>query len=278
VAIPKTMDNDILWVWQSFGFMSAVEKAKEFILQLYTEASSNPRLCIMQLFGSDSGFVVSHAALASGVCDAVLIPETDFSMEVLSKHIKTKLLERYRPGNRGKSPYGMILMAETAIPRHSIDDDGCDYLDDPDVRLSEREREAIEKFISNHRRVHGQTPDALRRGGIKIISRVLEREIREMATKRSKIWEDFRVFTNEPRHLIRAINPSVQDVIFGQRLAILAVDNAMFGYTDFMISQWMTEFVLVPLKLVVLGRKRVPKNGIFWKSVLANTDQPAKMV
>jgi len=61
-------------------------------------------------------------------------------------------------------------------------------------------------------------------------------------------------------------------------LGILAVDNAMSGYTDFMISQWMTEFVLVPLKLVVLGRKRVPKNGIFWKSVLANTGQPAKMV
>jgi len=278
VAIPKTMDNDILWAWQSFGFMSAVEKAKEFILQLYTEASSNPRLCIMQLFGSDSGFVVSHAALASGVCDAVLIPETDFSMEVLSEHIKTRLQERYRPGNRGKSPYGMILMAETAIPRHSIDDDKCDYLDDPDVRLGKREREAIEKFISNGRRVQGQTPDALRRGGIKIISRVLEKEIRDMATDEVNIWEDFRVFTNEPRHLIRAINPSVQDVIFGQRLGILAVDNAMFGYTDFMISQWMTEFVLVPLKLVVLGRKRVPQNGIFWKSVLANTDQPPEMV
>ena len=28
VAIPKTMDNDILWVWQSFGFLSAVQKAK----------------------------------------------------------------------------------------------------------------------------------------------------------------------------------------------------------------------------------------------------------
>ena len=31
VAIPKTMDNDVLWVWQSFGFLSAVEKAREVI-------------------------------------------------------------------------------------------------------------------------------------------------------------------------------------------------------------------------------------------------------
>ena len=50
---------------------------------------------------------------------------------------------------------------------------------------------------------------------------------------------------------------------------------ALAGYTDFMISQWLTEYVLVPLQLVVLGRKRVPQHGIFWKSVLANTDQPA---
>jgi hypothetical protein len=63
-----------------------------------------------------------------------------------------------------------------------------------------------------------------------------------------------------------------------QRLGILAVDNAMAGYTDFMISNWLTEFVLVPLQLVVLGRKRIPEQGIFWKSVLAKTRQPADLV
>jgi 6-phosphofructokinase 1 len=68
----------------------------------------------------------------------------------------------------------------------------------------------------------------------------------------------------------------VQDVIFGQRLGALAVDNALAGYSDFMISQWNTEFVLVPLELVVLGRKRLPPDGIFWKSVLASTGQPAE--
>jgi 6-phosphofructokinase len=67
-------------------------------------------------------------------------------------------------------------------------------------------------------------------------------------------------------------------VIFAERLGALAVDNAMAGYTDFMVSQWKTEFVLVPLKLVVLGRKRVPEGGIFWKSVRASTGQPADLV
>jgi 6-phosphofructokinase len=74
--------------------------------------------------------------------------------------------------------------------------------------------------------------------------------------------------------LIRSIHPSASDVIFGERLGTLAVDNAMAGYKDFMISQWLTGFVLVPLELVVLGRKRVRTAGIFWKSVLAKTGQP----
>ena len=43
-----------------------------------------------------------------------------------------------------------------------------------------------------------------------------------------------------------------------------------------MISQWPTEYVLVLLNLVVLGRKRIP-SGIFWKSVIAETGQPVKL-
>jgi hypothetical protein len=131
--------------------------------------------------------------------------------------------------------------------------------------------------ISGDRRVYGQTPDKLRSGGLKIVASVLEHDIRTKIIPVREFWSSFRVFVNEPRHLIRAIPPSVSDVIFGQRLGMLAVDNAMAGYTDFMVSQWLTEYVLVPLELVVLGRKRVPQEGIFWKSVLNVTGQPPQM-
>jgi len=100
-----------------------------------------------------------------------------------------------------------------------------------------------------------------------------ERIKTEFSKKHGNFWEDFRVVTNEPRHLIRSIRPSVSDVIFAERLGALAVDNAMAGYSDLMVSQWLTEFVLVPLPLVVLGRKRVYTRGMFWKSVRAKTGQ-----
>ena len=252
VGVPKTMDNDILWVWQSFGFLSAVQEARTALLNLHTEATSNPRLGIVQLFGSDSGFVVSYAALSSGVCDAALIPEVHFSIKGftakqdcpgLSAYITQKLRNRLRPEC---SPSGLIVMAETAIP-----DDALDYVNDSndahDIRLFEEEKEAVRQYFRDGRRVLGQTPDELRSAGLKIVSRALAKDIKDMSISESDdYWKQFRVFTNEPRHLIRSISPSVSDVVFGERLGALAVDNAMAGYTDFMVSQWLTEYVLVP--------------------------------
>jgi 6-phosphofructokinase 1 len=161
VGIPKTMDNDILWVWQSFGFLSAVEKAREAIQHLQTEVKSNPRLCIIQLFGSDSGFVVAHAVLASGGCDYALIPEVGFTLKKLCEHIRNILADRY---NNEQRPHGVVVMSETAIPR-----DVDNYIDEVD--LTKDEREAIEQFacLAQYaedttflRRVQGQTPDELR--------------------------------------------------------------------------------------------------------------------
>ena len=282
VAVPKTMDNDILWVWQAFGFLSAVEKARECIEQLHTEVISNPRLCILQLFGSDSGFVVSHAVVASatGHCDVALIPEVPFSMRGLAKYLKKKMHEERR-----RVPYGLVVMAETAIPT-----DAMEYVEPKDdlheIGLSDAEKKEIREFEERRksgRRIEGQTSDELRTAGSKIVSRGLSKllpspKIRVKAGGGvAPDWTKLRVFTNEPRHLLRSIRPSCSDVIMGQRLGTLAVDNAMAGYTDFMISQWLTEYVLVPLKLVVLGRKRIPEFGIFWKSVRAKTGQDGKM-
>lgn len=305
VGIPKTMDNDILWVWQSFGFMSAVEKASECLRLLNTEAVSNPRLCIIQLFGSDSGFTVSHAAIASLLCDAALIPEMQFDMEGLFKHISSRLKPRLQHVGEQRSPYGMIIMAETAVPEdwfcyvrwhehllriEQSKEELLDRIKDPKLNkavesqlespdtgkftldLSRDEVEAIITFVGNERRVYGQTPDALRTVSLRLVSQVLQQRIQtDMGPE--PYWKSFRVFTSEPRHLLRSSPPSANDIISGRRFGTLAVDNAMAGYSDFMISQWLTEYVLVPLSLVVLGRKRVPAPGIFWKSVLAKTEQ-----
>jgi len=285
VAVPKTMDNDILWVWQSFGFMSAVDRAREFIDNLSTEATSNPRLGIIQLFGSASGFIVSHAVLASStdLCYLALIPEVPFRMKKIVPYLISRI--QNNPG-RQRIPSALVVLSETAIPM-----DAPDYLDISapglskderncikDIGLTEVEQKEVKTYCERRQRggeLQGQTNDALRRGGLKIVSRVIEWELKQLGVNNAVRFEATRIFTSEPRHLLRSIPPSPTDVITGRRLGSLAVDNALAGYTDFMISQWLTEFVLIPLKLVVLGRKRIPPNGIFWKSVCAKTGQPA---
>lgn len=310
IGVPKTMDNDILWVWQSFGFLSAVEKARESIEHLGTEVDSNPRLCIVQLFGSDSGFVVSHAVLSSRCeCDVALIPEMNFSIKGLVKYLRSQMRDRaVDPGKR--IPHGLVVMAETAIPTdvqtfldgqvdlgfneremdalkenlkkmgqitNSALQEHIKKLGKVDVDLSKDERNAVEDYLKKNRRVQGQTSDFLRSAGLKIVRHGLDHLLSQTPElPGDPDWSKLRVFTNEPRHLLRAIPPSSTDIIFGNRLGTLAVDNALAGYKDFMISQWLTEYVLVPLELVVLGRKRIP-DGMFWQSVRAKTGQPADL-
>jgi 6-phosphofructokinase 1 len=265
VGIPKTMDNDILWVWQSFGFLTAVEEATRITRALHTEATSNPRLAVIQLFGSDSGFVVSHAAIGSGVCDAALIPEVPFNLADLCRYMCEVMMRRYQSGHED-TPHGLIVMAETAIPI-----DYADFIDRSDIGLTAEERDAVRRFIEDGRRVRGQTPDQLRSAALAMVSRALQHAVRAMGRHES-YWSGFRVFTNEPRHMIRSSEPTVVDAVLGGRLGMLAADTAMAGYSDVMVSQWLTEYVLVPLDLVVLGRKRVPREGIFWNSVVASLE------
>lgn len=316
VAIPKTMDNDILWVWQSFGFLSAVDESRKIVETLHTEVRSNPRLGIVQLFGSDSGFVVSHAVLAAAVGHATLalIPEIKFSAIGVARYLKERLWRAACPGAVREDlsssaldapidpnfPHGLVVMAETAIPWDALE---CLGLKDPPPEfassyneiakrftLSAKEKEEVSAFIHLRKRTEylgfeGQTNDTVRQVGLRLLAEAIPVFIQDKNLRveylphfKEPMWKHLRVVCSEPRHLVRALEPSTSDIINGQRLGLLAVDAAMAGYTDCLISQWLTEFALVPLELAVLGRKRIPSQGMFWKSVTSKTGQPADLV
>ena len=65
VGIPKTIDNDIHLVSQSFGFDTAVEVATQAIIGAHNEASGYPNgIGLIKLMGRHSGFIAATAALA----------------------------------------------------------------------------------------------------------------------------------------------------------------------------------------------------------------------
>jgi 6-phosphofructokinase 1 len=81
IGIPKTIDNDIPYIDQSFGFQTAFTRATESIKSAHTEASSTPYgVGLVKVMGRHSGFIACYAALASHDVDFALIPEVPFEL------------------------------------------------------------------------------------------------------------------------------------------------------------------------------------------------------
>ncbi len=82
IGVPKTIDNDINFVGQSFGFDTAVEKATEAIGCAHIEANGAFNgIGIVKLMGRESGFIAAQATLALKEVNFVLIPESPFAIE-----------------------------------------------------------------------------------------------------------------------------------------------------------------------------------------------------
>ncbi len=82
IGIPKTIDNDIMFLARSFGFNTAVTMAAQVLESAHAEALGAPHgVGLVKVMGRHSGFIACTAALAGRDANFVLIPEADFDME-----------------------------------------------------------------------------------------------------------------------------------------------------------------------------------------------------
>jgi 6-phosphofructokinase 1 len=109
VGIPKTIDDDVQYVNRSFGYFTAIEKAKEVIDSAHVEARCvHNGLSIVKVMGRDSGFIAAGATLASQEVNFTLVPEVPFKLEGergLLAALHRRLLERH---------HAVIVVAEGA--------------------------------------------------------------------------------------------------------------------------------------------------------------------
>ncbi len=76
VGVPKTIDNDIQFVRQTFGFYTAIESARVILDGAHCESKGAPNgIGLVKLMGRDSGFIAAGAAVASQEVNFVLVPE-----------------------------------------------------------------------------------------------------------------------------------------------------------------------------------------------------------
>ncbi|MEK6623353.1 MAG: ATP-dependent 6-phosphofructokinase, partial [Bdellovibrionota bacterium] len=113
IGVPKTVDNDMLFVDKTFGFDTAVSIATDAIRAAHVEAMGYLNgIGLVHLMGRHSGFIAASAALASREVNLVLVPEMPFDLQ--GEHGILHYL-RQRLQRRG---HALIVVAEGAGQEH----------------------------------------------------------------------------------------------------------------------------------------------------------------
>lgn len=236
IGIPKTIDNDILWIDYSFGFDTAVKIAAQVVNDAHVEAKSAERcIGLVKVMGRASGFIAAHAALASLEANAVLVPETPFSLDEAGG-----LLEFLDDRMREKD-HAVIVVAEGAGQDHFEDSGNPEKTDASGNKLNRDIGDLLCDKIHAYFNAKGQP----------VIIKYLD-----------------------PSYSVRSAPASSTDRIYCTQLAHAAVHAAMAGKTGMMISRWTRHFAHVPLEMVTQGRWKIDPTGSLWRTVLETTGQP----
>jgi ATP-dependent phosphofructokinase / diphosphate-dependent phosphofructokinase len=95
VAVPKTIDNDLLETDVTFGYNTALETATDALDKLHSTAESHHRVMILEVMGRYAGWIALESGIAGGA-DVILIPEIPFDIT----HICDAIEQRRRRGSR----------------------------------------------------------------------------------------------------------------------------------------------------------------------------------
>jgi 6-phosphofructokinase 1 len=95
IGVPKTIDNDISFVEQSFGFETAVTESRAAIYSANVEAEgARNGVGLVKLMGRHSGFIAAFATLANSDVNYCLIPEVPFSLQGFLNVLRERLSKR----------------------------------------------------------------------------------------------------------------------------------------------------------------------------------------
>ena len=236
VGIPKTIDNDIPYVWESFGYNTALEKAREVLDCAHAESKGvRNGISLVKLMGRYSGSLAAGATLASQEVNFTLVPEIPFELEGDMGFLAC--LKR-RIQDRG---HAVIVAAEGA---------GQELMAGGDTG----------KDASGNVRLRDIGPFLKRRIEDYFAGEGIEATVKYF----------------DPSYIIRSVPANTADSLLCDRLARNAVHAALAGKTDVVMGLWYNTFIHVPIPLAISGKKRLRPESEVWGSVLAATGQPAR--
>lgn len=234
IGVPKTIDNDICYVRQTFGYYTAVEKAREVLECAHNEARGAPNgIGLVKLMGRDAGFIAAGATLASQEVNFTIIPEIPLRLEGEKGFLNVL---RQRILARG---HALIVVAEGA---------GQDLFAEDETA-----------YDASGNKLHRDIGVFLRES---IISYFQKHHI------------PVNLKYMEPGYFIRGIPADAEDSLLCDQFARHAVHAAMAGKTDMLVGHWSGSFIYVPIAEAVAKKRYLDPSQLLWNSVIAATGQP----
>ncbi|MFK7825288.1 MAG: ATP-dependent 6-phosphofructokinase [Oligoflexales bacterium] len=233
VGVPKTIDNDIAYVRQSFGFETAVSIAYQALQSAHNEAKGYKNgIGLVKLMGRHSGYIAATASLAAGHVNFCLVPEVPFYLEGdtgLLNLLEKRLDER---------EHALVVVAEGA-GQHYFSSMKAEHDASGNIKLGNIGHYLKERFSQHFSGTEKQVT-------IKYI---------------------------DPSYLIRSAPANPADQLFCTKLAQNAVHAAMAGKTGLMIGYWHGSMTHVPLSAVNDYRQSINPGGHLWFNILETTGQ-----
>lgn len=233
VGVPKTIDNDIRFCFQTFGFGSAVGEAERVIDRAHVEAKSVERgVGLVKLMGREAGFIAAAATVASGEVNFTLVPEQPLKLGGEDGFL-TRL--GHRLDARG---HAVVVVAEGA---------GQDLLAADDMA----------RDASGNRKL-GDI-------GLFLKDRIVEHFKAAGKPVGMKYFD--------PSYYIRSVQANAGDSLLTERFARHAANAAMAGKTDLFVGSWNGRTVHVPLSASIGVPRRLSPDSELWTAVEAITGQ-----
>ena len=229
IGVPKTIDNDIYFTENTFGYVTAVEEARRILGRAHVEAKASWNgVSLVKLMGRDSGFIAAGATIASGDVNFCLIPEvpvvTDGPQGLLARLEKRLDLKHH----------AVIVVAEGAGQELIAGSEPAD-------------RDASGNVVYEN------------------IGTYLKNRIKEYFKQKGK---PVTVRYFDPSYEIRSCPANAKDSEYCLLLAQNAVHAGMAGKTDMFVGFWNQHYIHVPLAAAINRRKRLDTRGQLWQTIL----------
>jgi len=235
-GIPKTIDNDIIGIEQSFGFSTAVDAARSAICGAHEEAKGAWNgVGLVKLMGRDSGFIAANATLANSDVNFCFVPEVPLILEGENGFLRQleKRLDRKH--------HAVIVIAEGVEPA--------------EYEQQEKKKDASGNVIRED------------------MGLLLKRKIKEYF---QKIGKPLSLKYIDPSYIIRSVPANSHDSAFCLALGQYAVHAGMSGRTNMVVGYWNQHFTHVPIAMATMKRKKIDLQGFLWQMVLGTTGQECR--